>query len=292
MLRSMTGFGAASGGGARGWRVEARSVNHRHLQLKVHVPDELAELEAEIEQLVRQRLERGAVSVSVAHAEPDGQAALEVDETAVTRYRKRFAAIARRHGIPGELTIETLAALPGVLAARAPSRADAEERERTILRCARAALDALVGAREHEGRALAADLLQHARALEKLNARIAKRMPSVVERHQVALRKRVDELLGSRGGAGGAELAREIAVLADRLDVSEEVSRLSSHVEHLEAVVASGGACGRRLDFLVQELLREVNTIGSKCNDAEVTRWVIESKTHVERLREQVQNVE
>jgi len=147
--------------------------------------------------------------------------------------------------------------------------------------------------REAEGEALRADLVKHARALARLTARIEKRMPTVVRAHQQSLKQRIELLLDGRVDVQGPELARELAVIADKGDVSEEVARIASHLEQLDGLLdGAQRAVGRRLDFLVQELFREVNTIGSKCGDAQVAHWVVEAKTVVERLREQVQNVE
>jgi uncharacterized protein (TIGR00255 family) len=154
------------------------------------------------------------------------------------------------------------------------------------------ALDGLVAMREKEGAHLASDLNKNLKAVERITARIAKRMPRVVKEHFAATRRRAQELLGGQTGLDQTDLSRELALLADRLDVSEEVSRLASHVQQMRALLESETPGGRRLEFLIQELLREVNTIGSKCNDAQVAHMVVELKTHIERLREQVLNVE
>jgi uncharacterized protein (TIGR00255 family) len=146
--------------------------------------------------------------------------------------------------------------------------------------------------REAEGRHLRSDLERNASAIEKVVARIAKRMPQAVLAHQKKLHERVEELIAGRGAVQAEDLAREIALIADRMDVSEELSRLDSHIAQLRALLERSGPVGRQLDFLVQEMLREANTIGSKCNDAQVAHGVIEVKTSIERLREQVQNVE
>jgi uncharacterized protein (TIGR00255 family) len=146
--------------------------------------------------------------------------------------------------------------------------------------------------REVEGKSLLADLRKNAKKVASLVATIEKRMPVVVREHHESLRKRVEELLDGRVSVRSEDLARELALIADRMDVGEEITRIKSHVDQWESLLAKGGAVGRQLDFLVQELLREANTIGSKCNDAPVAHAVVELKTLIERLREQVQNVE
>ena len=154
------------------------------------------------------------------------------------------------------------------------------------------AVAALVEMRTKEGAELAADLGGYSGELRALRAKIDERMPVVVKGHADTLAERVSKLLENERQLEATDLAREVALLADRLDVSEELSRLAMHFDHLEQLLGSDGAVGKKLDFLVQELLREFNTIGSKCSDAPVAHLVIDAKAILERLREQVQNVE
>ncbi len=289
MLRSMTGFGAAAGeAGGREVRVEVRAVNHRHLQVKSRLPSELFGLEAEVEARVKKRLSRGAVSVSVSVARrPAGEAGIDIE--AALRYRDTLSQLAQRFGAGG-VPLEAVLGLPGVLAA-APDELGDEEAA-AVLRLLERALVELERMRAAEGAAIEADLKRNADAIAKLVARVEKRMPRVVRTHHEALKKRVAELMGDAAAADPKDLAREIALLADRLDVSEEIARLKSHMEQLKAFLGKGGDLGRPLDFLVQEIFREANTIGAKCNDAPVAHLVVDLKTRIERLREQVQNVE
>ena len=290
-LRSMTGFGAAARSkGDVAVRAELRSVNHRYLQTKVKLPSELAALESEVEALVREKLERGAVSVTFS-LEAAGGTSVRIDHVLARKYRSEIAALAQELELPQALSLDTLLALPGVVGTAEDPQL--RERETRLVReCLREALAALVTMREREGKALEKDLRANAAAVEKESARIGKRMPKVVREHHKKLTKRVEELLGGKTAIQPADLPRELALLADRMDVGEELTRLSSHLEQWMALLDKGGAIGRQLDFLVQEMLRETNTIGSKCNDAEVAHSVVEVKTRIERLREQVQNVE
>lgn len=293
MLRSMTGFGASSSTVADtlAVRVEARSVNHRHLVFKVRVPDGLNELEPEIEKRVRQRCERGAVTLHVALERTGGAPRARLDVEAARAYHQELSRLGHELGLDAGLDVAALVALPGVLAV--PTTPDEQPGLRkTVLKGVDEALEGMLAMRTTEGETLAADLRSNADALGKLAARIAKRMPTVVRGHRAGLERRIRELLGDKVVLQPGDLAREIALIADRLDVSEEITRLQSHLEQLDGTLARGGRVGRRLDFLVQEILREVNTIGSKCSDAKVAHWVVDAKTHVERLREQVQNVE
>jgi uncharacterized protein (TIGR00255 family) len=288
----MTGFGAASGEGAGVVvQVEARSVNHRHLQLKVRLPPELGALEPRIDSLVRKQLERGSVTVNVTLARSSGED-LSIDTAVAERYAGQLRRLAEMLDLEGGIPLASLLSLPGVVAADT-SRGRTTSQFKVVLAAVVGALEGLVEMRQREGTALEKDLLKHVAALRKLTAKIGARVPTVVRAAQDGLKKRIAVLLDGRVDVESADLAREIALLADRGDVSEELARLASHLDQLDARIReNGGAVGRQLDFLVQELFRELNTIGSKCGDAKLAHWVVEGKTSVERLREQVQNVE
>lgn len=293
MLRSMTGFGAAAGEASGGTplRVEVRSVNHRHLAVKTRLPETLFALEHEVEGRVRAACERGAVTVHVAAERVGAEVEARLDRALARRYRDELHGLAVELGLAPALSLDALVALPGVLC-EGTGRRDEASLGKKALALVDEALAHMLAMRAREGAALEADLRKHARALGQLAGRIEKRMPRVVRANHATLARRLQALLGGQMPVPAGELAREIALLADKLDVSEELARLASHLEQLEGFLARGGRIGRQLDFLVQEILREVNTIGSKCSDAAVAHWVVEAKTHVERLREQVQNVE
>jgi uncharacterized protein (TIGR00255 family) len=290
MLRSMTGFGAAAGEAAgRALRIEVRAVNHRHLQVKMRLAPEVAGLEGEIDALVRKRLHRGMVNLTVQVERESRGIEQSIDVEAAERYRGILADLSLRFGGGGAIPVETVLALPGVISA--PAEAEIDD-PKPVLKLVGAALDELEAMRADEGAAIEADLRRNAAAIAKLVARVEKRMPGVVRAHHELLTKRVAELVGDAAAVDPKDLAREIALLADKLDVSEEIERLKCHLDQLEKFVTKGGDAGRKLDFLVQEIFREANTIGSKCSDAQVAHVVVDVKTHIERLREQVQNVE
>ena len=291
----MTGFGAGTverdGFTAR---VEIRSVNHRHLTVKVRLPGELAWLEQDVEGRVRKALERGSVSVSVQVVRRASPADVAVDEDLAARYHDLLTGLAGRIGVAPEVSLADLAALPGVFANRELPERDPAEQE-TVARAVDAALDELVAMRTGEGERMVDDLRVQAAAVAEIVAGIQAKMPEVVTGHRAGLVERVGELIGQIPGGrpvAEADVAREIALLADKLDVSEELTRLQSHLVELDEILNKGGAIGRRLDFLAQEFFREANTVGSKCNDAAVAHAVVDLKTCIERLREQVQNVE
>ncbi len=292
MIRSMTGFGAAAAGdGAFSVRTEIRSVNHRHLQIKTRLPSELAHLEGEVEAQVRKVLERGAVTVGVFVERAQGTELAQIDVAAAESYKKQLVALAEKLGIEKRIELATLISLPGVIAS--PDEREGAEREgRLVEKSLKPALEALVRMRETEGKSLLADLRKNTQGITRIVAKIEKRMPKVVIEHHKNLKKRVDELLGGRDVVKQVDLARELALLSERMDVSEELSRLASHLDQLDGLFERDKPVGRELDFLVQEFLREANTIGAKCGDAEIAHAVVELKTLIERLREQVQNVE
>ena len=296
-MRSMTGFGVASATeGGLHLRAEVRSVNHKYLQLKVRLPAELSFLEPEVEALVRKRFDRGSMSLSVSLPGPVGLTTVAVDPQAARRYKRALEKLSQELKLTGEITLETVVSMPGVIGGDVDDRALKRSRK-PVLAVVGRALDSLEEMREAEGTALRRELGRHARAIEKEARVIARRMPAVVRGHQEALTRRVNELLAGRSSnahktVAPEDLAREIALLADRMDVSEELARLASHGAQLETFLGREGPVGRQLEFLVQELLREANTIGSKCNDARVAHAVVELKTSIERLREQVMNVE
>ncbi len=291
-MRSMTGFGAATNDrSGLALRVEARSVNHKYLQVKVRLPGELSYLEPEVDALVRKKIERGALSLTVSLPSTASLSPLTIDTAVAKRYERMLTDLAKELGLEPRVELETIAGLPGVLTGMVDTRALQRGRRATLQTIA-AALDALTEMREREGDALAADLEKNAAAVGRVTARIEKRMPGVVRAHHKALRARVAELIDDRASLQPSDLAREVALIADRMDVSEELTRLASHLDQLSRLLAKKGPVGRSLDFLVQEFLREANTIGSKCNDARVSHDVVELKTLIERLREQVQNIE
>lgn len=293
-LRSMTGFGAANvTRGGLTLRCEMRSVNHRHLVVRVKAPHELGGLDVEIEKRVKARLARGSVSCSM-WLERSGEAsAAQINTELLAHYASELHVFHARHGaeLQSPASLDRLLSLPGVLGnAENPDLLD--DAQALAFEAADAALVQMEAMRITEGAAMQADLEFHRDALVELMERVRERMPEVVREHFAALKKRVGELLEGLAGPKDADLAREVALIADRHDVSEELSRLESHVGQLTGMLEQGGAVGRKLDFLIQEFLREVNTIGSKCNDASVAHAVVDMKNVVERLREQVQNIE
>lgn len=290
-MRSMTGFGV--GGAPLGdGRVcfEIRSLNHRYLDVRVRLPVEIAEQTFFVEQLARERLSRGRYDVG---ARLEGSA-LPAPRLAAERIRSAYRALAelRDELCPGsELPLSAVLSLPEVAGATGSAEPDALRA--TLGRAFGEALAALDRMRETEGTSLANELSERLELVRTLTAAIRTKSPGLVQAGHARLRARVERLLADTAVAiEPGRLEAELALLADKSDVTEELVRLSSHAEQLAALFGVAEPVGRRLDFLLQEMGREVNTIGSKCQDSEVAHQVVQLKSELERMREQVQNVE
>ena len=288
-IQSMTGFARAEA--VHPWGTlscEIRSVNHRYLELQLRVPEALRHAEHASRELLRERLGRGKVDCSVRLQGSAGSegGALRVDED---RLAQLLSACARidvvAPGLARPTTLEMLA-WPGVLAEEAP---DADTTASAMLALVERTARELVEAREREGARLAALLAQRLSGIEELVATVRQRLPELIAGHRDRLAQRVAELAVQ---AEPERLAQEVALLAARGDVAEELDRLSVHVGETRRSLAAGGACGRRLDFLMQEFNREANTLSSKSVAAETTQAAVDMKVLIEQMREQVQNIE
>jgi uncharacterized protein (TIGR00255 family) len=283
----MTGFGRASvEAGERRLRVEIRSVNHRGLDLKIRGTESDAYCGAEIGRAVRAAVERGAVTVHVRDESAAG--ATGVDEA---RVRATHAVLER---LRQELEIEEpvgLATVAAFIDAGGAGGLEGEALWEALRPAVEAALAELRATREQEGRALAADIGARRARLAELAAQLRQATQPLPEKFARRLTERLDAVRGQPGFDPG-RLAQEAALMADRLDVSEELVRLETHLAHADELATASGAVGRKLDFLIQEIGRELNTIASKSQDAGVAALVIDAKAELERMREQAQNVE
>jgi uncharacterized protein (TIGR00255 family) len=290
-MRSMTGFGAGEvplGTGRLG--VEIRAVNHRFLDVRVRVPRELSDLAGFVEQVSRERLSRGRYEVTV---RIDGSV---LDAPALDRERARAAYLAlcalRDEIAPGvEVPLSVLGAVPDLFASSAERELDRiREATRTAFAAAVASLDAM---RAREGAVLHDDLVARLERIRHLSREIGMRSPEVLEAHRKRLRERAERLRASAEiDLNTVRLEQEVAMFAERSDICEELIRLESHCGQFSASLKGDEATGRRLDFLLQEMARETNTVGAKSPDAQIAHAVVEVKVEIERMREQVQNVE
>ena len=296
MLRSMTGFGSAAGQvESVSYVVEIRSVNNRYLKLSCKLPDFLAAAESEIETLVRQRVQRGTLTVSVQMKLPEDRAAGRINIAVLNSYIDQLRAIDVEGNIMPKMLRVDLAALmqlPGIC--EPPSLEGLMDSTREgLLALVAQAVEALAEMRRAEGENTKADLLGNCDEIERNLAAVAEVSPQVVVDYHERLATRVAEL--TRAGNVKIDedlLAREVAIFADRCDIAEEITRLRAHVEQFRQTGDSPEPAGRKLDFIAQEMLREANTIASKANNAEIGRHVVDIKTAIDRIKEQVQNVE
>jgi uncharacterized protein (TIGR00255 family) len=291
MIRSMTGFGSGrAAAGGEEIQVEIRAVNHKFCEVKVRLPRELSALELDVSRAVKERLARGGVEVSVRRAGPGGSVAPRVDTHLAEAYARAYAEVAARLGLQGQVTLSDVLAAEGVV--RLDDReVDLDAARAALERALGAALEVLVAMRAREGEALRGDLDGRLATVAGQVAEVEVLAPQAVELHRARLAERVEEL--TRGvPLDPSRLAQEVALLAERTDVAEEVTRLRSHLAQARALLGSTEPAGRKLDFLVQEMHRETNTIGSKSQHAGISAVVVALKAEIERMREQVQNVE
>lgn len=293
MIRSMTGFGRADAQTPFGrFTVEIRSVNHRFGEVLVRLPRDLAPLEDRVRAAVQTRVQRGRVEVTVLREDRTARTkAVRADLELAAAYTQALRELADALGVPDGLTLTQLAAYPDIVRVE-ETKDDLETLWPQLLPAVETAAADLVGMREAEGRRLAEDLESRLQRVDALSAGVETRARLVAGEYAVRLRERIQQLMGEVP-VDENRLAAEVAIFADRSDVSEEVTRLRSHIAQFRQELAtSDGAVGRRLEFVLQEMGREVNTTGAKANDLEITRAVIAMKGELESMREQIQNVE
>ncbi len=275
--------------------IEIRSVNHRHLKIQTRAADGLQGVEPAVEAQVRQVVRRGALQINIGVSGLLPGAASGVDESALARYVGTLTEAAERLRLRPPETITELLGLPGVLADPRNSVvvSIAPETKAAVLRALDQALDVFNQMRQVEGAHIAAELQQQLERLGDLLAKVEARAPSVVEEYRDRLTKKLSSVLGENQlEIDATEVLREVLLFADRSDIREEIVRMRSHLDQFARLFDVPESQGRKMDFLIQELFRETNTIGAKANDAQIARWVIDMKTIIEQMREQIQNVE
>jgi uncharacterized protein (TIGR00255 family) len=294
-IRSMTGFGRASGpaGPNRLAEVAARSVNARFLDLTIKTRESEAALEPVVRRAFARRMHRGKVEVSVRlKRTAPSEAEITVDEALLEALLSKIADLSRRYPIEGRLSVRDLMTIPQAVVVEASSESFTEEEIAAIESLADAAAAALADMRAAEGAAIASDLTGRLGVLRQKTETLAGRREEIARRLAETLRERVRALFPDVA-VDPARLEQEAALAADRSDVAEELQRLGGHLDQFEGILRSAdGSVGKKLDFLTQEILRELNTLGSKSRDLASTREVLDMKAEIEKIREQVQNVE
>lgn len=293
-MKSMTGFGrgeARQESTSTTWVVECASVNRKQLEVSVSLPREIGDLETQVRNQVSALCSRGRVNVHVRSSQGGAIGTMpRIDEALAASYVEKLRDMAARLGIAPDLSLSEVVRLPGVLVSEA-TEAPPEEVWPFVQTALAAALEQLVTMRSAEGVHLRADIESRLNTVESLAARIAELAPTVPEHQRQVLHQRLQQA-GLPIPLEDERLVKEIALFADRTDISEELSRAASHLKQFRSYLASGEPVGRSLDFLVQEFFREFNTMGSKCNHAAIAHHVVAAKTELEKIREQVQNVE
>jgi uncharacterized protein (TIGR00255 family) len=292
MIVSMTGFGDATAErDGTHYSVEIRSLNNRFFKSAIKLPENVSGLEPELDTMLRERLGRGSVTFVLKMRSETAEAAYHINAAALTAYVEQLKAV------PGldlsRIDLGPLLALPGVCQ---EPRDDTDELHRhgdTIRSLTDKAIERCDAMRRREGQALMTDLLKHTSQIATHLSEIQKRAPFVIDDYHRKLAQRVNQLIGrAELKVGESDLIKEVAVYAERADISEEIQRLTSHLEAFENACKTGEHAGRKLDFITQEMLREANTIASKGNDSEIAKHIVEIKGAIDRLKEQVQNVE
>ncbi|OAT81428.1 YicC/YloC family endoribonuclease [Desulfotomaculum copahuensis] len=292
MLTSMTGFGRGeAAGGGKKFTVELKAVNHRYCEIVLRLPRNMVSLEERARRQIQTAVRRGRVDGYISLEDAAEQSPLvKVDKGLAGSYYKAMKELQAELALPGEVSPTWLFGMPGVLVTEEPAT-DVEEWWPFVQQALTAAVDGLMSMRRAEGARLQVDLLERLARIEELTRQIEARSPQVVKEYHTRLKQRLAEWLAG-GPLDEARLATEAALFAERSNINEEVVRLYSHLAQMRNFLAAEEAVGRKLDFLLQEMNREINTIASKAGDLEIGRAVVEVKSELEKIREQVQNIE
>jgi len=293
-MKSMTGYGRGECA-ARSAQIviELNTVNRKQAEVTIAMPTELESIEAELRDMILASISRGRVNgrVTLRRHGATRSSVSVVNEQQARAYRQELARLAKSLKIPDDLSLDTLLRLPGVLEV-SESAMDSKAYRAPVKRALAQALDALQAMRGKEGANLQRDLTKRLTGLKRVSKRVAKRAPVVLKQHRKRLIERLNTVSVETSGADDERLIRELVYYTDRLDITEELTRLNSHFEQAEQCLCAEQPVGRKLDFLAQEMFREINTIGSKANDAVISKEVVTLKTELEKIREQVQNIE
>lgn len=293
MVKSMTGFGRGEAASVDyKITVEAKSINNRYLEVIPRMPRQIMALEDPVKKFVNQQVQRGRVDVFITLEETEErQKTLKTDKELALAYYKSMKEIAELCGIEDTVTMEHMVKMPGIFSME-KNDDDLEAIWVLLQEALSIAMKNLVEMRQVEGNKLSVDLLNRRLTVIDFVKEIDERAPQVVIEYKEKLQTRIEELLADKALLDEAKFANEVAYFADRASITEEVIRLDSHLAQLKDLLSGNDVVGRKLDFLMQELNREINTIGSKANDLQISRRVIDVKSELEKIREQVQNIE
>ncbi len=292
MIRSMTGFGKAQIRSPYGMiTIEIRALNHKYFEVSAKAPNGLSQYEDSLKEIIHQRVKRGKIYLSVdINGQRENSPIVTINEKAARRYANELRSLKRGLRLKGDLTLNELIALPGVIVAETP-KMDSRKLILPIKKVLKKALKELLKDKAREGRALSKDLSSRAINIQTIITDIDRRASISVTKYKRHLTNKIKELTGTRNVDRG-RLEQEVALFAKNCDISEELTRLKSHLVTLRNSLKADSEAGKKLDFMAQELHREANTIGSKSSDFKISRYVIQIKSDIEKIREQVKNIE
>lgn len=292
MIKSMTGFGRCEvAENNRKFTVEMKSVNHRYLDVNIKMPKKLNFFESAIRAELKNYISRGKVDLFISYEDyTENHASIRYNRELAAEYRKYLRQMGEEFGLEDDVRVSTLSRYPEVLTME-EQNVDEEELWKELQRAIQGAAEGFVQTRVVEGEHLRDDLIQKLDGMLELVDFIAERSPRIVQEYRQKLEERVKELLGD-AQVDESRLLTEVTIFADKVCVDEELVRLRSHIETTKTTLQEGGSIGRKLDFIAQEMNREANTTLSKSNDLEVSNCAIELKTEIEKVREQIQNIE
>ena len=291
MIKSMTGYGKSNmSKNLREYQVEIKSVNHRYLDVSVKMPRSLSYLEEEIKKAVSAKVTRGKVDVFITFNNNSLEGRdIKINTEIARMYIKELRGLAESEGIVADIPVTEISKLPDVLMIQ--NNQDDETLKNELLEVTNEAIENLVRTRKTEGEKIAQDLLARIQDIEEKVKKISSLSTGLIDEYVVKLKTRIKELLQDQE-MDEARLAQEVVIYADKCSIEEEVTRLNSHIYQFRELLNSNEAVGKKIDFMIQEMNRETNTIGSKANNLEITNEVINMKTQLENIREQVQNIE
>lgn len=294
MIKSMTGFGRGEfSDGKRNVIAEIKTVNHRYADISVKMPKRYSFAEEKIKSLIKEKVKRGKAEVSIIVENlTEEDTTVKLNTLVAGQYVNNLKELKEAYGLTGEIDIKLVATMPDVLKA-VPDVENEDEAAAVIFEAVKMAVSNLDAMREVEGAKLADDLLMRGQLIRDIVKKIDARAPMVAREYTLKLQNRIKDLLGDQVDIPEDRILVEAAVFADKANITEELVRLDSHMNQLKTILtASSEPVGKKLDFLVQEMNRESNTIGSKANDMEITSLMLETKSEIEKIREQVQNIE
>lgn len=292
MIKSMTGFGRCeTADGQRKYTVEMKSVNHRYLDVNIKIPKKLSFFESSIRNELKKYIQRGKIDMFITYEDfSENNVCIKYNKDVAAEYLRYLNSMSDEFGLDNDIRVSTLSRYPEVFSMEEQT-VDEEEIWQGLVRAIRGAAEGFVDTRIKEGQNLADDLVAKLDGMLEHVAFIEERSPQIIEEYRKRLAEKVQELLAD-AAVDEARLLTEVTIFADKVCVDEEVVRLKSHIETMKQALIEGGSIGRKLDFIAQEMNREANTILSKANDLTISNRGIELKTEIEKVREQIQNIE